>query len=113
MRVLLVVAHYVLRLRRAAHHLRPAMFGNQHLAMRTRLRQLLLQLVQRLPQAVGFVLLVFGLRRETHGQLILAQRTLQRSTRQIVLALLYGQLRLAPPLRRLLFVLRFLLSSKC
>ncbi len=97
-RVLLIVAHDVLRLRGAANHLRPAMLRDQHLAMRARLRQLLLQLVQSLPQIVRLVLLVLGLRGESDCQLVLAQCTLQRGTSQIVLALLYRQLGLAPPL---------------
>jgi hypothetical protein len=48
------------------------MLRNQHLGLRARLAQLLLQLAQRLPQIVGLVLLVLSLGRKPLGKLVVA-----------------------------------------
>ncbi len=110
--MLLAVADDLASLCGAAHNLGAAMLGHQHLAVRARLAQLLIQLAQRLAQIVGLVLLVLGLSGEAGHQLVVTQRPLKSRASQIVVALLDGQFRLAPPFGCLFDMLGALLPEQ-
>ena len=100
-----MIAGGKLRVGRLGGSARAPVLRNQHILLGLRFRQFLIQLMQGRLQIFHLRLLIGNLLPEALPHLPVAHRTLDRDARQVVLLLVHGHLRLAHPLRGLLFVL--------
>ena len=106
------VAHRQARVAGLVQRPGAAMLRDQHIALGLRFGQLLLQLAQRRFQVLHLHGLVGHLVREVLGQGLIAERSLNGRSRQIVLLLIHRQFGLANPLGRFLLVLLLLLFEQ-
>src|SRR6185503_13828515 len=91
---------------------RAAVLRDQQIALRARLRQLSLELIERAPQRVDLLLLVVDLRGIALGQSGEALDALERGAGQVVLLLVDRQLGLFHPFGGLVRLLRLLLLEQ-